>query len=68
MSTIFVKSTAGSTIQMPGTFATIPEGGLEITLDTFWARRIADGSVVVVQTEVQDTAAVESVTTKGRGR
>jgi len=74
MSTVFVKPIAGATIQTFDTKTAIPAEGMEVTLDTFWSRRIADGSVVVVDktitaaTEEPAETAVESVTNTKRGR
>lgn len=53
MSTVFVKPAKGSLVRDLQTKTALPEGGAEVSLDgkggTFWRRRIADGSVVVVE-------------------
>lgn len=73
MSTVFLKPITGATVQLQGSMAPMPAEGMEVELDTFWRRRLADGSVVVVpKTEsgvpTVSKAAMESAITKGRGR
>jgi hypothetical protein len=52
MGTVFVRPIAGVLVRTPTTMTPLPEAGAQVSLDgndgKFWRRRIADGSVVVV--------------------
>lgn len=73
--TVFIKPMAGSTVQYPDSMTPIPASGVEVTINTYWLRRIADGSVVVVKKETapaiveepKPEAAMESATNSRRG-
>lgn len=52
MGTIFVKPIAGVLVRYPQTMTPLAAEGALVELDTFWRRRIADGTVVVVEKAV----------------
>lgn len=60
MGTVRVKPLAGATVYYPGTRTAMPESGSEIEIDTYWQRRINDGSVVVVLSEPETIKSITS--------
>jgi hypothetical protein len=47
---VFIKPVPGRLVRDPQSRQRIPEAGIEVSdTDTFWARRVADGDVVVVK-------------------
>jgi hypothetical protein len=43
---MFVKPAPGRQVRHPKTLRLLPESGKEVTLDTFWLRRLASGDVL----------------------
>lgn len=55
---MIVKPRPGVRVRDPRTLQHIPETGIEVSdTDTFWARRLADGDVVLVAPEKPTAAA-----------
>lgn len=48
MATVYVKPIEGATVYYPGTRTALPATGDHVDLDTYWQRRINDGSVTIV--------------------
>lgn len=64
---MFLRPIDGATIQDPITKEIMSATGADVNINTFWLRRIADGSVVVVPQDDTFTNAAESANTrKGR--
>ena len=68
MASMFVKPIAGATVQFPGSMTVLPQEGAEVSVDTYWLRKVRDGSVVIFikAEEVKSEAAVESATKNTR--
>jgi hypothetical protein len=56
----------GSLVRMPGTNTHLPPAGADVVLDTYWRRRLADGSVKagVAAASEENTEPVVRATTR----
>lgn len=48
--TKFVKPLKGLLVRMPVTMTPLPEGGAVVEWNTYWRRRLRDGSIEIVPT------------------
>jgi hypothetical protein len=65
---MYVKPIDGATVRYPVTLGILPKDGAEVPDDTYWNRRVRDGSVIVVTAPAVpavDEAAATTQRTRG---
>lgn len=71
MTTVFIKPIEGVLVRYPVTMSPLSKDGAEISLDgadgTYWRRRIADGSVIIIDKVIPETESSESTNKTKKG-
>lgn len=64
---MLIKPAPGLRIRDPRSRLHIPEAGVEVSdTDTYWARRLVDGDVVLVEARPAPVATTKSTPVKGK--
>jgi hypothetical protein len=67
MKAMLKPATLGETVRDPDTGALLPRGGGEVEMNSFWRRRLRDGSVVEVKAERKADSKPAEKAGKGEG-